>query len=146
MGEWHELTGDASDGAIDQNPRWTTPVACAFRDDYTKRWNDPPSPSSAGLAFDSANLFLKLAQATLAQYGELNRETIYRFGKAKLWTGEFTSTSGVVMRKYQYTPETIPDPVVGRGYYMFPVIQYESGEGKVIWPPELKERELRTGP
>ena len=103
-----------------------------------------PSPSSAGLAFDSANLFVKLAQLTLAQYGELNRNTIYRFGRDKLWTGEFTYSDGVVMRKYQFTPETIPDPVVGRGFYMFPVIQYRGGKGKVIWPPEWKEIELQA--
>jgi branched-chain amino acid transport system substrate-binding protein len=144
VGEWHELTGDASDGVVDQNPRWTTPAARAFRDEYTKRWNDLPSPSSAGLAFDSANLFLKLAQATLAQYGALNKSTIYRFGREKLWTGEFTYSDGVVMRKYQFTPETIPDPVVGTGFYMFPVIQYQGGEGMVIWPPEWKEKELQA--
>jgi branched-chain amino acid transport system substrate-binding protein len=48
------------------------------------------------------------------------------------------------MRKYQFTPETIPDPVVGRGFYMFPVIQYRGGKAKVIWPPEWKEIELQT--
>jgi len=144
VGEWHELTGDTSDGVVDQNPRWTTPAARAFRDAYTKRWNDLPSPSSAGLAFDSASLFIKLAQATLAQCGTLNKNTIYRFAREKLWTGEFTYSDGVVMRKYQFTPKSIPDPVVGSGFYMFPVIQYQRGEGRVIWPSEWKESELQA--
>lgn len=142
VGEWYELTGDASDGVVDQTPQWTTSKAQAFRDEYMRRWNNPPSPSSAGLAYDSANFFIKLAQATLNEYGDLTKERLYEFGKEKLWTGQFAYSDGVVMQKYHFTSESVPDPVVGKGAYMFPVVQYSDRVGKIIWPPEWKQTDF----
>jgi branched-chain amino acid transport system substrate-binding protein len=142
VGEWYELTGDASDKVIDQNPLWARPEAKAFRDAYTQKWNEPPSPSSAGLAYDSANFFVKLSEATLRRYGELNRTRLYEFCKEELWTGQFSYSDGIIMQKYQFTPETIPDPRVGQGYYMFPVVQYSEGQSKIIWPLEWREKDL----
>jgi len=142
VGEWYELTGDASDKVIDQNPLWARPVAKAFRDTYIQRWHEPPSPSSAGLAYDSANFFIKLSEAALQRYGVLNRETLYQFCKQELWTGRFGYSDGVIMQRYEFTPETIPDPRVGQGYYMFPVVQYSGGQSRIIWPLEWREKEL----
>ena len=142
VGEWYELTGDASDKVIDQNPLWARPEAKAFRDAYVQKWNEPPSPSSAGLAYDSANFFIKLSEATLRRYGELNRKRLYEFCKEELWTGQLSYSDGIIMQKYQFTPETTPDPRVGQGYYMFPVVQYSAGQSKIIWPLEWQEKEL----
>jgi len=50
------------------------------------------------------------------------------------------------MKEYKDTPETIPDPVVGQGYYIFPVLQYFDGVGKVIFPPEWAEQPLKPKP
>jgi len=33
--------------------------------------------------------------------------------------------------------------VVGKGYFVFPVIQYFGGVGKTIWPDEIKEQEMQ---
>jgi branched-chain amino acid transport system substrate-binding protein len=143
VGEWYELTGNASNGIVDQNPLWATAKAKAFRDAYTRKWNESPSPSSAGLAYDSARFFIQLSNATLNESGELNRENLYNFCRAKLWTGQFSYTDGIIMQRYEYTPETIPDPRVGKGYYIFPVVQYSAGESKIIWPPEWREGELK---
>ena len=41
------------------------------------------------------------------------------------------------MPEYQYTKDTIPDPVVGAGKYMFPVLQYFDGESKIVFPPDV---------
>lgn len=47
------------------------------------------------------------------------------------------------MNEYKYSAETVPDPIVGEGYYMFPVRQYFNGAGKRIYPPEWAEQELQ---
>jgi len=143
VGEWYELTGNASNGVIDQNPLWNRAEAKAFRDAYVQQWHERPSPSSAGLAYDSANFFIKLSEAVLSQSGELDRAKLYRFCKEKLWTGQFIYTDGIIMPRYEFTPETIPDPKVGRGYYMFPVVQYSNGESRIIWPQEWREGTLQ---
>jgi branched-chain amino acid transport system substrate-binding protein len=50
------------------------------------------------------------------------------------------------MEEYKFTPETVPDMVVGKGYFIFPVLQYSNGEGKIIFPPEWAEKELEAKP
>lgn len=144
-GEWYQLAGEASDYVLDQIPQWTTPEAKKFRDDFEKRWSITPSPSAAGQAYDVTNFFIKLAQDALKDYGALNKETLYKIGQDKLWKGELTYTradGAIIHEQYKYTPETIPDPVVGLGYYIFPVIQYFDGQGKIVWPDVWKEADL----
>jgi hypothetical protein len=36
--------------------------------------------------------------------------------------------------------------VVGKGYFVFPVIQYMSGEGKIVWPADAKEVDFQVPP
>ena len=149
IGEWYELTGDASDYVLDQIPQWTTAEAKAFRDNFEKRWGFKPSPSAAGQAYDMANFFIKLAQEAPKKYGELNRKTLYKIGQEKLWAGEltFTRADGAIIHEcYKYTPETILDLVVAKGCYIFPVIQYFGSERRVIWPEEWKEAGLEIPP
>jgi branched-chain amino acid transport system substrate-binding protein len=146
IGEWYELTGDASDFVLDQIPQWTTSEARAFRDEFEQRFGITPSPSAGGQAYDMTNFFIKLANETLSTYGELTSETLYKLGQEKLWAGELVYTradGAIIHEQYQYTPESIPDPVVGMGYYMFPVIQYTGGEGKMIWPDAWQETDLQ---
>ncbi len=145
-GEWYQLTGDHSNYVIDQIPGWATGEGLQFAETYRQRWNAEPSSSAAGLAYDGTNMFIEIAQHALDDYGELTSETIYRWGRENLQTGEWSYTSGIVMEEYRYTPETVPDPVVGEGYYMFPVRQYFDGEGKIIFPPEWAEQPLVPNP
>ncbi len=146
IGEWYELTGSSSNYVVDQIPGWTTDEAKAFAEAFEARWGITPSPSTAGLAYDATNFFIKIAQATYAQYGQLNKDTLYKFGQEKVQTGEFTYTDGIIMAEYKYTAETSPDPVVGKGYFTFPVLQYMNGEGQVIWPDEWKTTDLKIKP
>ena len=87
------------------------------------------------MPYDAARFFIGVAQATYQQKGTLSSETLYEFAQEEIWTGQWSYTDGVVMEEYKYTPETIPDPVVGAGYYTSPVVQYFDGEGKIIFPP-----------
>jgi branched-chain amino acid transport system substrate-binding protein len=146
VGEWYNMTGDASDYVIDQIPGWATPKAVAFKDAFTKRWGIEPSPSSAGLAYDEANFFIKILQTTCQDKGQLTSETIYQTGKEKVWSGEITYTEGILMKEYKFTKDSLPDMVVGKGYFVFPVIQYFSGVGKTVWPDEIKEQDLQIPP
>jgi branched-chain amino acid transport system substrate-binding protein len=143
VGEWYNLTGKSSNFVMDQIPGWTTDEAKVFAKEFKEKWGIDPSPSAAGLSYDSTNFFVKVAEATLKEYGELNKETLYKFGQEKIQTGEFTYTAGIVMKEYKYTSETAPDPVVGEGFYTFPVLQYMDGEGKVVWPDVWKVADLQ---
>jgi len=146
VGEWYELTGTSSDYVLDEIPQWTTDEAKKFAADFEKKWGITPSPSAAGLTYDYANFFIKILQTTLQDYGELTSETIYKTGKEKVWTGQLTYTDGIVMSEYKYSEDTIPDMVVGKGYFIFPVLQYHGGESTVIWPYEWKTGSIEAKP
>jgi branched-chain amino acid transport system substrate-binding protein len=146
VGEWYELTGSSSDYVLDQIPGWTTDEAKKFAADFEKKWGITPSTSAAGLSYDFANFFIKVLQTTLQDNGELTSETIYKTIKEKVWTGQLTYTDGIVMSEYKYSEDTIPDMVVGKGYYIFPVLQYHGGKGTVIWPDEWKTGDIEAKP
>ena len=143
VGEWYELTGDASNYIIDQIPQWATPEAKAFAEDFKTKFGTDPGPSTAGMCYDLANYFIKVLQTTLDTYGEITTETLTKCAEELVITGELTYTDGIIHSEYKYTPETFPDPVVGSGYYMFPVIQYMDGGTNVVWPADQKDSELQ---
>jgi branched-chain amino acid transport system substrate-binding protein len=143
VGEWYDLTGSASNYVLDQIPGWATDEGKAYAKMFEERWGITPSPSSGGLSYDGTKFFLAIAQDAYAEYGELSSDVIYNFVKDNVWTGEWTFTDGIVMQEYKTTPEEKPDPTVGKGYYIFPVLQYFDGEGKVVYPPEWAEQEMQ---
>jgi branched-chain amino acid transport system substrate-binding protein len=142
FGEWYELTGESSNYVIDQIPGWATAEGKEFAEQFEAENGFPPSPSAGGLSYDGSSFFIALAKAVYAETGELSSESIYNFVKDNVWTGDWTYTDGIVMNQYKYTPETVPDPVVGKGFYIFPVLQYFDGDGKIIYPPEWAEQQL----
>ncbi len=142
VGEWYKMTGNASDYVLDQIPQWTTPEARKFRDDFQSRFGFEPGASSAGLCHDTAMFFIKVLKTTLETYGELTTESLMKCAEEQIMTGKLSFTDGLLMEEYKYTPETFPDPVVGKGYYIFPVTQYFDGRAKIIWPDEWKEADL----
>ena len=146
FGDWYELTGSSSDYVLDEIPGWATAEGQAFAERFEAEQGFPPSPSAAGLSYDGSRLFIALAEAVCEQNGELTSEGIYNFGKDNLWTGDWSYTDGIVMSEYATTSEDVPDPVVGKGYYIFPVLQYFDGEGKVIYPPEWAVQDLQAKP
>jgi branched-chain amino acid transport system substrate-binding protein len=50
------------------------------------------------------------------------------------------------MSSYDFSPESIPDPVVGKGHYIFPVTQYSGGKQTVVWPADQASGQLQTKP
>lgn len=147
VGEWYELTGDSSNYVLDQIPGWTTEESLAFAEAFEAKSGLTPSPSSGGLAYDGMNFFLKVLQTTYDDYGELTKEAVYKTVQNKVWTGELTFTTAegaIVMSNYDFSNP--PDPVVGKGFYTFPVLQYMDGEGLYIWPPEFQNADLQAKP
>jgi branched-chain amino acid transport system substrate-binding protein len=146
VGDWYKLTGSSSDYVLDQIPGWATDAGKAFATEFKAKNGFEPSPSAAGLAYDGTNFFLAVAQAVYDKNGELTSEGIYNFVKDNVWTGKWTYTKGIVMSEYKYMADTIPDPVVGKGEYIFPVLQYSSGVGKIVFPPDWAEQKLQPKP
>ncbi len=147
VGEWYDMTGPASNYVIDQIPGWTTDAAKQFAADFKAKSGLDPSPSSGGLSYDGMNFFIKVLQTTYEDQGVLNRETIFKTVEDKVWTGELTfgtEDGAIVMSKYEFSNP--PDPVVGKGFYTFPVLQYFDGTAKVIWPEEWKEADIQAKP
>lgn len=142
IGEWYELTGQDSNYILDQIPSWTTEESKLFAEEFEEKCGFTPSTAAGGIAYDKASFFIKIAEGTLEEYGELNKETLYEYAKNNLWTGKLEYTDGIVMEKYSYSNSSIPDPVVGEDFFVFPVVQYNRGETKIIWPEIWKEADF----
>jgi branched-chain amino acid transport system substrate-binding protein len=142
------LTGAATDGVMDQIAGWSGEEGFAFAEEFESRYDLSPSTSSAGLSHDGALMAMEIFQAVYDEHGELSSELIQQFIEDNIWTGEWSLKDGLVMVEYKYTPETIPDPVVGPGFYTFPVLQYsyEDGKclGKAIYPVEGAVQDLQV--
>ena len=74
--------------------------------------------------------------------GELSKMTMAAFTRDKIQTGNWSPTGGIVMEEHRYGPHAVADSIVGKAYYIFPVLQYFDGEAKVIYRPEWPEQKL----
>jgi branched-chain amino acid transport system substrate-binding protein len=146
FGDWYKMTGSASDYVLDSVPGFATEKAKKFAADYKAKFGNDPSAAAAGLTYDWTNFFIKLLQQTLADQGSLSSATIYKEAQDKLWTGQLTYTDGIIMSSYDFSPSSIPDPVVGKGHYVFPVTQYSSGKQAVVWPADQASGQLQPKP
>lgn len=144
FGDWYKMTGSASDFVLDSVPGFATQKAKDFAAAYKAKYGNDPSAAASGLTYDWTNFFIKLLQQTLADQGSLTSETIYKTAQEKLWTGQLTYTDGIIMSSYDFSPESIPDPVVGKGHYIFPVTQYKDGQQTVIWPADQASGTLQV--
>ncbi len=144
VGEWYEMTGEASNYVLDMIPEWPDEEAQQWAEDFEEEYGIAPSTSAAGQAYDQANFFIEIAKTALEREGELTSESLYTVGQEMMWEGELVYEDGIVHETYKYTPETVPDPVVGEGYYLFPVLQYEDGEGHMIWPDYMQEADFQV--
>ncbi len=142
VGEWYELTGEASNYIIDQIPLYTSDKAKKFVEDFKTKFNMDPSPSTAGMCYDWTNYFIKVLQTTNETYGELTTENLMKCAEEQVMTGKLTYTDGVVHKEYKFTSENFPDMEVGQDYYMFPVIQYLDGKMHPVWPANQKEQDV----
>ncbi len=146
IGDWYKLSGSASDYVVDQIPQFASDAAKKFAADYETKFGSKPSPSAAGLSYDFSNFFIKIANQALADSCEITSASLYKVAQEQLWTGKITYTDGIIMSNYDYSAESIPDPVVGKGHYIFPALQYKDGAATVVWPPDVASGGLQMEP
>jgi branched-chain amino acid transport system substrate-binding protein len=144
-GDWYKMAGAASDGVLDMIPQLVTPEAKSWAKEFEKKFGMLPSPSSGGLSYDGTNFFLKILNRALEKYGKLDKETIYKVMSEEVYTGKLTyskADGSIIMNEYRYTMDTMPDPVVARDGYYFPVIQYKGGKGSIVYPEDWADARL----
>lgn len=146
FGDWYKMTGSSSNYVLDSVPGFATEKAKQFASDYETKYGSSPSAAAAGLSYDWTNFFIKVLQSTLADQGSITSETLYKEAQDKLWTGQLTYTDGIIMKSYDFNADSIPDPVVGNGHYIFPVTQYMDGERTVVWPADQAQGTLQAKP
>jgi len=141
--DFYTLTGEASDFILDNRPVFVKENALKFAADFKAKYGYEPSPAAGGQVYDYTRFFIKCANEALAEHGKLDKEILYKFAQEKLMTGQITFTDGVVCDEYKYDGATDPDPIVGEGKYIFPVVQYFGGKATVIWPDSQKVGDIK---
>ncbi len=146
IGDWYKMTGPGSNYVLDMIPQLTTPESRKWAEEVKAKFGYTPSPSSGGLSYDGTNMFIKMAKAALKKYGKLDKESIYKTMIEEVNTGKLTygtADGALIMKEYKYTSETMPDMVVDRDHYYFPVIQYMNGKGSIVYPEAWKQKDFQ---
>jgi branched-chain amino acid transport system substrate-binding protein len=147
MGDWYKMAGPASNGVLDMIPQLTTPEAQQWAKDIKAKYGFNPSPSAGGLCYDGTNMFIKILKHTLDKHGKLDKVTIHKTFVEDVQTGKLTfskADGALIMNEYRYNADTVPDPVVAKDGYYFPVIQYTNGKGEIVFPEDWKVKEFET--
>jgi branched-chain amino acid transport system substrate-binding protein len=145
IGEWYKLTGKSSDYVIDQIPQFVTPEAKDFHDKFVAKYNFEPGAITSGICYDYTNYLIKVLNRCNEKYdGIINKTNLAALAKDEIMTGKLDYTDGIIIKDYKYTAETYPDPVVGKGYYIYPVVQYFGGKATVVWPGDQKQQDLKV--
>jgi branched-chain amino acid transport system substrate-binding protein len=147
MGDWYKMVGAASNGVLDMIPQLTTEEAQQWATDTKAKYGFKPSPSAGGLSYDGTNMFIKILKRTIEKYGKLDKETIHKCIVEEVQTGKLTygkADGALIMNEYRYTSASVPDPVVAKDGYYFPVIQYTDGKGSIVFPDDWKEKDFQA--
>lgn len=147
MGDWYKMAGPASNGVLDMIPQLTTPEAQKWATDIKAKYGFNPSPSAGGLCYDGTNMFIKILKRTFERDGKLDKVTIHKTFVDEIHTGKLTfgkADGALIMNEYRYTADTVPDPVVAKDGYYFPVIQYTNGKGEIVFPDDWKVKEFKA--
>jgi branched-chain amino acid transport system substrate-binding protein len=144
--EWYDMAGEASDYGLDMIGAFVKPEGKAFVKAFEEKYDYEPTFGAGGLVYDSTSFFIKVCERTIEKYGELNSENFYKVCTEEVATGKLTYTEGAVMPEYKFTPETMPDPVVGPDHFTMAIVQLFDGEGVIVWPPAFREQNLAIPP
>lgn len=135
--DWYQTLGDTSNGIVDQIPQFATQEAQDFAARYRDDFGGDASPSAGGLTHDYAKFAIKILEAA-GEEGAITRENVMTVMRDQVLKGDLDLTDGILMSRYTWNSESAPDPVVGGDAFTFPVLQYSSGESRVVWPESLK--------
>lgn len=130
-------------------PLLTSKAAMDWSNAVKAKYGFTPSPSAGGFAYDTTNFFIKIAKRAIQKHKVLDKDSVYKVLTQEVNTGKLTFTKAdgaIVMDEYKFTPESMPDAVVGQKYYYFPVIQYTNGQGKIVHPANMKQQDFKARP
>ncbi len=147
IGDWYKLTGPSSNMVLDMVPLLTSKAAMDWSAAIKKKYGFTPSPSAGGFAYDATNFFVKIAKRAIEKYKVLDKVSVYKVMVEEVNTGKLTFSKkdgAIVMEEYKFTPESMPDAVVDQKHYYFPVIQYFDGQGKIVYPPNMKQQDFKA--
>ena len=145
-GDWYTKAGEASNYACDSRPKFASAAAKEFEQLFIDTYNYQPSATAAGQVWDYTNYFLKVVEEVSNRNdGVVDSEKLYDFGCNVLMKGDFPYTEGILQDCITYdidNPDCQIDPVVGAGYYTFPILQLIDGEMIAVWPESQKEADV----
>lgn len=142
IGDWYKLTGAASNGALDEVPEILSPAQKRWAKAYKAHFGYEPSPNTAGICFDYANFFIKIAKRAIAKYGKLDSATLTAIGRDEVQTGKLSygkADGALFMAKYIYSPKKALEPVIAQDAFYIPVIQYNKGQSYIVYPFSMKQ-------
>jgi branched-chain amino acid transport system substrate-binding protein len=73
--------------------------------------------------------------------------TIHKTFVEEVQTGKLTfgkADGALIMNEYRYNADSVPDPVVAKDGYYFPVIQYTNGKGEIVFPDDWKVKNFQA--
>ncbi len=146
-GNWYEMTGAASNYLLDMSPQLASDEAVAWADHMEKKYGFRPSAAAGALPYDYARFLIKSLKRALEKKGKLDRDSYFDIMISEVITGKLTykmEEGALLMKEYQYTKESMPDPVVSPDHFAFPVVQYMDGKPIVVFPSHLKQADLQT--
>ncbi len=141
--DWHQGTGDAANYAVSMDsPRALTESQNTWLGRYKERFGNDASPASGGHAYDYARMLIK----GLTAAGTLDRatvgDTLLNLEHSGVWQHyAFAKTAG----DNAMAPYEVKTGPFMQGF-SFPMVQYNNGESKVIWPEEYAEGEFLAPP
>ncbi len=148
VGNWHELTGPLGDGMLDMIPQLATPEAKEWAEKFEKEFGNKPG-ATGGLAYDLTRYGIKIFDRALEKYGTLDSETIQKIVMEEVHTGQLQFTQkedgAVVNSAYKFSPESVPDMIVGTDAWFLPVLQYNAdGTFNIVYPKEIATGEFKV--
>ena len=146
--KWYDMAGEGANYVVDRSIGWRqTDDIEAILAEYKTRYNGTePAVVVGGLTYDGAKFLANVLSNALDRYGELTGETIYKYASDEINGDGLSFKDGIVMTEYKYTADTMPDPIIGEGYWILPVVQFMHGKYEVVWPPSLATAELQVPP
>jgi branched-chain amino acid transport system substrate-binding protein len=144
IADWYKTTGEAGDYVLELgSPPWSSDASKAVAQKMKDVYGYDASPVSTGMLYSVTKCFIKLAERTLEKYGELNSETLYKTSVEELYTGKLTCDC-IMDMTWKWVPETMPDLMVGEGYFTFPLAQYFGGKPVYLWPEAVRKADLKV--
>ena len=140
-GDWYEKAGEASDYTLDSRPKFTKEGALAFVDAFEKKYGYTPAPAAGGQVYDYSHFFYQIIEECEKAEGAVNAETLYKYGNEVVMKGGLEFTDSILQDKIVYEEGEL-DPVVGEGYYIYPIVQLVNGETQIVWPESMKEADV----